>query len=421
MKDKCRFADRLPFSQRSLALMCGLGSQLFFSCDGWDAGETAADTTVKYIYYCPMHPDVEQDEPGICPKPECQGMALILKDTGDYLAAVLRPVSSSVLSKISLVNPVFKSQNVYAEATGYVDYDNYSKYNVSSRFPGRIEKLFVKYNYQSIKKGEVLFEIYSPDLVTAQENLLYAIKNSPDDSALIKASRQKLKLLQLTDEQINRIETSGKASYSLPVFSEYDGHIHERLDEETGMQNMQVSQLTPLISVREGMYVEGGQIIFNVVDPRRAVGILQVKSSDIAKVSMGQRVGYSINNETKIKEGRVDFIQPAFGDAEKTLTVRVNIDNRDQSVKVGSLLHAKIYSDSLETLWIPASAVVDLGQQRIVWVWKDGYFKARPIETGIRSGTMIEVAGGLSEVEQVASEAHFLFDSEDFINTNGDE
>ena len=285
------------------------------------------------------------------------------KNSSGSLNDVLKPVSSNVLSKINIVNPVNKLLPIYTEASGYLDYDNYEKWDVSSRYSGRIEKLYVKYNYQPIKKGDILFEVYSPDLVTAQENLLYILKNSPNDTALLNASRQKLKLLQLTNDQIQQVETSGKVIQAIPVYSKYDGHIHEMLDSKMATNDYQENSL---LSIKEGMYVDRGQVLFNVVNPHKIVAMLKIKSDDIGKVKLKQKVSFYVNNDsTMTMNGTVDFIEPMFNDNSKTLMVRVNIDNSKHLLKVGSLVSAKIAGENLQALWISSTAVVDLGKNKI--------------------------------------------------------
>ena len=115
------------------------------------------------------------------------------------------------------------------------------------------------------------------------------------------------------------------------------------------------------------------------------------------------------------------FIEPVFNVNSKSMMIRVNLNNQTHNHKVGSLVNAKIISDSLETLWVPITAVVDLGKDKIVWKWNDGHFKAKKIETGIKVNNWIEIADGLTEADQIASEAHFLSDSEGFIKLNDDD
>lgn len=419
MKRNCKYSSWL------LVISC-----LLLGCNNSTQQETPmANSQSDLVYYCPMHPDVQQNSPGTCPKPECHDMPLVLKPHDEYLKLVLQPVSSNVLSEIRIIQPEFKKLPIQVEALGYLDYDNYSKYDISSRYNGRIEKLYIKYNYQPIDKGDLVFEVYSADLVTAQENLLYLLRTSPNEKELINAAKQKLKLLQLTPEQIEEIINTRKVKIAIPVYSKYDGHIHEMVDSNppAGRAGMSVTetndyQRSPLLSVKEGMYVERGKILFNVVDPSKVVVMLKIKASDISKVHLGGRVNFFINTDTStMMDGKIDFIEPVYNINSKTLMVRVNMENEGHKHKIGSLVNATIVSDSLKTLWVPESAIVDLGKSKIVWVQKDGSFKAVKVEAGVHSMGMVEIADGLTEIDNIALEAHYLSDSEGFIKINEDE
>lgn len=405
--------------------MLAVGCWLLVCCNAPNQTESGTSTPLSetsLIYYCPMHPEIQQDKPGKCPIPVCKGMDLILKESNSYLDAALKPVSSNVLSKIHIISPIYKNLPIKVEALGYIDYDNLSKYDISSRYSGRIDKLYIKYNYQPIKKGDVVFEVYSADLVTAQENLLYLLKTSADEKSLIDAAIQKLKLLQLTQEQIEEIVNTKKIKYAIPVFSKYNGHVHEMIDSKMSTSDMNDYQKSPILSVKEGMYVERGKILFNVVDPHKVVVMLKIKASDMSKISLGADVAFLIDNDTNMMmNGKINFIEPVFNNNSKTLMVRVNMDNAEHKHKIGSLVNATIVSDSLETLWVPESAVIDLGKSKIVWVQKEGTFKAVKVETGVNSTGMIEIADGLTETDKIASEGHYLSDSEGFVKINEDE
>lgn len=393
---------------------------LFAGCNDPAKQQTSSDDQKSEMYYCPMHPEVEQDHPGECSK--CGGMKLVLKDPANFLDAVLKPTSSNILSKVHIIKPEYKALPVEVSALGFIDYDVNNKTDISSRYSGRIEKLYIKYNYQVIKKGDPVFEIYSPDLVTSQENLIYLLKTSPEEKSLINAARQKLKLLQLTDEQIKGIESSKKIKSSMTVYSKYDGHVHEMLGTKMEVQNMTNFAQTPLISVREGMYVERGMVIFNIVNPHQVVAMLKIKTADIGKIHKSQPVTYYLNNDpSHTMSGTIDFIEPVFNDKAKSMMLRVNVSNEEHKHKVGSLVNAKIIADSLETLWVPYSAIVDLGMNKIVWKWSENTFKASKVETGIKINNWVEIADGLTESDEIASEAHYLSDSEGFIKINEDE
>ncbi|MBI3510228.1 MAG: efflux RND transporter periplasmic adaptor subunit [Bacteroidetes bacterium] len=374
---------------RSLSCFCGLLLVFFFSCNTAEEKKQTGDSTN------------------------------ILKRRVVDFSSVLKPVSSSVLSNVKVISPMQETLPLIVDATGYIDYDNYSKWDISSRYSGRIEKLYIRYNYQHVNKGEMLFEIYSPDLVTAQENFVYALQNSAGDTALINSAREKLILLQFTSDQIREIESSRVVKNSLPVYSKFDGYVREIPMETNSMASYQQS---PLLSVREGMYADRGQILFNVVNQQKFVAMLKIKSDDLGKIKLKQEVTFYIDNDSSMQmNGTVDFIDPVFNSDSKTLNIRVNVNNNKNMHKIGSLVNAKINSGNADGLWLPKSAVIDLGSEKIVWILKDGSFRSAKVETGQYSGGMVEIRSGLTGADQVAAEAHFLSDSEDFIKTPGDE
>lgn len=384
--------------------------------------EKQTEKLEQTIYYCPMHSDVQQNHPGKCPKPECAGMELVVKEPEEFLKTVLKPVSSSVLAKVCILKPIYKKLPVYVESLGVIDYDNYSKFDISSLYNGRIDKLYIRYNYQPIRKGEVLFEVYNADIVNAEENLLFLLKSANPDKELIAVARQKLKSMQLTQEQINELESTKKIKNSIPVYSKYDGHIHEMLDSKMAQPEMNDYSKSPLISIKEGMYIQSGQALFNVVNANNVVVILKIKANDIGKIHAGEKVSCIVNDDTNmVMQGKIDFVEPLFNSNSKTMNVRVNLNNQLHKHKIGSLVKAKVIADSLETLWVPLSAIVDLGKEKIVWKWEKNYFRAVKVETGIKINQWIEIADGLTENDQIASEAHYLSDSEGFIKINENE
>ena len=379
----------------------------------------------KEIYYCPMHPEIQQDHPGNCPKPECNGMPLIKKISENILDVVLEPVNSSILSTIKTVKPQEKQMPISFEAQGFVDYDNRLKHDIASKYNGRIEKLNIKYNYQYVSKGDVIFEIYSPDLNTAQENLLYLIRSDSKETALIAAAKEKLKLLGFNDVQIDELIQSKKISNIIPVISKWDGHIHEMMDQDKSnlpIENMGSKnslQSTQELSIKEGMYVTRGQTVFNVVDPHQIVAMLQIRSEDISKIKLNQEVELFLDVTPQlILKGKINFIEPFLKPGSKTLMARVYIQNDDNKFRVGTLFKASIKDEAVDGLWIPAKSVIDLGKEKMVWLKKDGHFVAHKIETGAVTNDWIEIYDGITKDDEIAAEAHYLSDSESFVKTS---
>jgi Cu(I)/Ag(I) efflux system membrane fusion protein len=403
-----------------------------FSCDETKQKQQQVKTEKQKpetVYYCPMHTHVEQDHPGKCPEKECNGMDLILKTSDDLLAQVLKPVNTSVLSAIRTVKPVYKKMNLDIVTNGYIDYDSRTENNISSLYSGRIEKLYIKYSYQPVRKGEKLFEIYSPELVTAQENFLYLLQNDSTDTGLLNAMRQKLKVLGFTDDMLNEIAKTKKAKITVPVYSQYEGHVYtgENMQSSSGRETMEGKPKDGFLrdenlSVKEGMYIMMGETVFNIVNPNKVVALLQIKAEDLSKIKQDAHVEITIDdNPELVMHGKIGLIEPVFKEGSKTTTARVYINNSVHNHRVGNLVKARIKGSELETLWIPTSSLVDLGKEKIVWLKKEESFVARKIETGTIADNMIEVSDGLTEEDAIAMEAHYLIDSEAFIKINYDE
>ena len=265
-------------------------------------------------------------------------------------------------------------------------------------------------------------------MVTAQENLIYVLKNDPGDANLIDATKQKLKLLGLSEKMVEEISQAKKVRQTVPVFSNYDGHAHpvpKFSSGEMSGQNMSAGKINAerlaALSVKEGMYVMMGETVFDILDPNKIAVTLQIKTEDISKVKKDAEVEIEIkgNAEDKIK-GKIDFIEPAFKSGLKTLTAKIYLDNK-MNLPIGTLVKAKIKGSEMETLWIPLTALVDLGKDKIVFVKHNGEFAATKVETGTMTSGMVEISDGLTEEDDVAAEAHYLMDSETFVKTNSDE
>jgi Cu(I)/Ag(I) efflux system membrane fusion protein len=263
-------------------------------------------------------------------------------------------------------------------------------------------------------------------MVTAQQDLIYLTKNSAQETGLVNAARQKLLLLGMTDEQLIRVVKTGKAFYTLPVYSAYEGHVHD-------MPHSQMAGVAPTqtpsdfannlpLSVKEGMYVEKGQTLFNVVNPHKLWAIIKIDRSSIARLKLNQQVSISLPDlPGKTITGKVNFIEPTLQDGDKTTSIRVYLDNMDHGLKVNGIVKAAIQTGSANGLWIPRSALVDLGQTKIVWLKNGASFHAHEVSSGVTESNEIQITKGLSVTDSLASNAQYLTDSESFIKTQGHE
>lgn len=374
-------------------------------------------------YTCPMHPEIKSDKPGTCP---ICGMELVMKETRGKksadaeLEALLKPTNEFVVSAIPVTTIQKKNEQIEIEALGNIAYDTRQVGSISARVSGRIEKLYVRYRYQKISKGQRILDIYSPEMLTAQQNLLFLIKNDAANITFIEAAKDKLLLLGMSNKQLRQVIHSGKPSFTIAVYSNYSGHIHEaynggKMNAEVG--NMRdISLLTEELSLREGMYIQKGQSIFTVFNPDRAWAVLNIYGDNHTLVKAGNTVRV-IPETAPGKDFRavIDFIEPFYRKGSKTLTARVYFNNSVLKIPIGSQIKATVFGNAKEAYWLPKQAVLSLGMDKVVFSKTDGGFKAIKVSTGISHERDIQVLSGLSLTDSVAANAQYLMDSESFI------
>lgn len=267
-------------------------------------------------------------------------------------------------------------------------------------------------------------DIYSPELVTAQQNIIFLLKNDPANSSLINAAKQRLLLLGLTNQQLSQLIRSGKPSLTVSVYSNYTGHLHETTGDNTmaapasGVMK-DISLTTEELSLKEGMYVQKGQAVFQVYNPNRVWAALSIYAEMQTLIKVGNPV--KVIPETaphKQFRGTIGFIEPFFKQGSKTVTARVYLDNSTLQVPIGSQVRATIFGNSGNTAWLPADAIVSLGLDKVIFIKQPGGFKARKVTTGLSYQNKIQVVSGLGLQDSVAQNAQYLMDSESFIKVN---
>jgi len=395
-----------------LSVLAGL---LLVSCQ---TGKNNKQTSRQVYYTCSMHPQVHKDKPGDCPV--C-GMKLIKVDQSDKkdtmsldtaLSYLTHPVTQTVIGSFKVITPVPSNIEDTINAEGAIDFDQRDFNTVSTRVGGRIDGLFVKYSGQSIERGEPLMEIYSPELLSAQRDLLQTIREN--DQALIGPLKEKLLNLGMAQNEIQKVTERGKPLSSITIFSPYSGISRQVNDIST------YNAAPELLNIRKGMYVDAGQSVFAVQDISRRWATIQVFSDDIPYVHVGDPVGlYADADPDRVVKGRVDFIPPYRDQGDKTTAIRIYLKNLPATWKIGTLLHGKISVNSTkDNLFVPLSAVNRLGSRTVVWV-KDKHrsdvFYARPVQTGIQRDNTIEILSGIGRGDQIVENAAYMVDSDSFI------
>ena len=261
-------------------------------------------------------------------------------------------------------------------------------------------------------------DIYSPELLTAQQNLLFLIKSDPLNTSFINAAKERLLLLGVSSQQLQQITGQQKPSLTISVYSNYSGHIHDALNMNSAMPSSSSSEpiTTRDLMLKEGMYVQKGKTILSVFNPHKLWAVLNIYPDNQSLIKVGNSV--HIVPETapdKNFMAKIDFIEPFFREGSKTVTVRVYFENHAMNMPVGSQVKATISVNATKANWLPKDAVISLGLDKIVFKKTEDFFKAIKVKTGLVYNNKIQITSGLAASDTVATNAQFLMDSESFI------
>jgi Cu(I)/Ag(I) efflux system membrane fusion protein len=388
-------------------------------------------------YTCPMHPTVVSDKPGTCPV--C-GMDLVRKaregeevKITEELAQRTKSPNEVVIASIKTVKAEHKTIPVALTVQGIVTYDTRYTYTIPARIGGRLEKVYIKYAYQPVRKGQKIAEIYSPELLTAQRELLYLVQHDAANTSLIESAKNKLYLLGASQQQVNNLVTQQKLSNTFTIYSPYDGYVVSESGapatsvpstSSSGMgdamnsapatsSNTSSADNTSSSIIREGAYVSTGATLFKVVNTSALRIELDLPVQDTDLIKKGDAIELDFDNTGKQK-ATIDFVQPFFNQQENFLKVRVYLKNT--SLQVGQLIKATVFIKAEEALWLPKESILDLGLQKIVFVKDRGVFKSQVVTTGVSADNLVMVKG-ISSSDEIAVNAQYMVDSESFIKT----
>jgi len=399
--------DKRNFRNYALILVAGLALGWLFFHDSGNKTEAVHDHTEDVeeatIWTCSMHPQIRMDKPGKCPICSMDLIPLETLSAGDESVNPNEIEMSESAMKLAEVQtmPVRKDySNKEVYLLGKVKPDERNIAELTSRFGGRIENLFVNFTGQNVSKGEKLATIYSPELVTAQKELIEAVEYKESNPAFYRAARNKLKLWDLTEAQIDGIELEGEPQNYFDVLSPISGTVTMR-------------------HVSLGDYVKEGNALFQVINLRRVWVMFEAYESDLPWLHEGDRVEFTVQSlPGESFTGKVTYIDPFLNPRTRIANVRVEVGNPDLELKPEMFANGIIkprVSSTAKDLLIPKTSILWTGKRAVVYV-KDpdretSAFLYREITLGPEAGDFYIVKDGLSEGEEIATNGVFKIDA----------
>ena len=364
-----------------------------------DLPAKSSDGSSREILYwvAPMDPNYRRDEAGKSP----MGMDLVPVYASDVDAQPgVISIDATIVNNLGVRTAKAQrgelSQRI--ETVGYVGYDEYTVQHVHTRVDGWIEKLVTKATGDPVEKGQLLFELYSPTLVNAQEEYLIALRST--NKLLLKASKERLAALGVTGSEVARLDKERTVRQRVRVYAEVDGVITH-------------------LGVREGIYVTPATEIMSVAELDKVWVLAEVFERQAAWVKSGQSAIVELDYlPGEILHGKVDYVYPELDPKSRTLKVRLRFDNVAENLRPNMFARVTIQGDSIgEVVNVPREAVIRGGSvDRVVVALGGGRFRAQPVKTGIESGNRVEIRKGISAGDLVVVSGQFLIDSESNID-----
>lgn len=363
------------------------------------------------MWTCSMHPQIKLPKPGQCPL--CfMDLVPVGKQAiqEEHPRRLVISREAKILAEIKTAPVVRKSVFKTIYMVGKIEYDETRVSHLTAWVGGRIDKLYVNFTGRDVKKGEPMLYLYSPELFSAQEEYLQALKlaselKSDSDKSLkemavatVRSAYEKLRLYGVSEEEIERIKSRGKPSDHMIIRAPISGTVIYK----NGF---------------EGMYVKEGTRLYTIADLSYVWAILEVYESDIVWIKLGQEVEILVESYPgEIFRGRIVFIDPFLDERTRTVGVRVEVPNSDRRLKPGMFVHAKLRVQMHDKLVIPASAPLITGKRAVVYVEVSGAekptYEGRVIQLGPRADEYYVIKSGLKEGELVVVEGNFKIDSQ---------
>ncbi|MCR9098925.1 MAG: efflux RND transporter periplasmic adaptor subunit [bacterium] len=390
-----------------IALLVGLGAGYLLFGGGAAAPETAhhheagASDAAGTTWTCSMHPQIRRDEPGDCP---ICGMDLIQQSemaSDDPLNfEMTREAARLANIQTTIVGESATEAGTTLQLSGKVQADERRASSQVAQVPGRIEKLYVSFTGEQVYKGQKLAELYAPDLIAAQRELLEAVKLQEVNPRLLEAARNKLRYWKIAPEQINEIIESGEIQETFPLYATESGVVTQR-------------------RVAVGDYVAQGESLFDLMNLSTVWAVFDAYEEDLPQIEVGDRITFSTPAVPGQRfSGRVTFIDPLIDKDRRVVAVRTEVRNPNGKLKPEMLVTGELLGETTGeqlALTVPKSAVLWTGERSVVYVRVPDTdiptFQYRELELGEAKGDRYRVTDGLEAGEEVVTYGNFSIDA----------
>jgi len=350
---------------------------------------------VSTIYTCSMHPQVRVAGPGLCPfcRMPLVPATSVSPGTGEGPTVTLSP-RDVAMARVETVPIERRRLDHEVRSVGRVEYNETSLATITARVDGYAERLFVNFTGVEVRAGDHLVEIYSPELVVAQQELMVATE-AGRSGALVQSTAEKIRRLGLTAGQVEDLIEHRRVTERLTLLSPIAGTVIERNVTTQGA-------------------FKAGDVLYRIANLDTLWAYVEVYESQLPLLRYGQRVSLTAEAVSgRTFEGLVTFVTPLVDEKSRTVRAPVHIDNTDHVLKPGMFVNVELERARAGGIVVPDSAVIDTGTRQLVFVEKaPGHFEPREVKVGLRAEGKAVLAAGVEAGERVAAAANFLLDSE---------
>lgn len=363
----------------------------------------AATEEASTVWTCSMHPQIKMDKPGKCPL--CAMDLIPLKSSGEGDEVIddnAIQMSKEALALANVQTSIVGHQEAIKEVQlyGTVQIDERLQQSLTSHVNGRIEQLYITFTGETVQQGQLIAKIYSPELLTAQQELLEAEKLQDLQPLLFDAAKEKLRLWKVSEQQIHNILDSKTPSLYIQIYASTSGVVTAK-------------------NVNQGDYIQQGQVLYTLSNLSKLWVVFDAYESDLPFLKAGNELEYSLQSlPGKLFKGRIDFINPIIDPTTRTAKIRIETDNKEKYLKPEMYAMAQISAplhEYSEEIVIPKSAVLWTGKRSVVYVklpnTNTAAFRLREIILGPSLGDRYVVTSGLEKGEEIVTHGAFTVDA----------